>query len=135
MKNWVTSLNGAITLSAIAFILSIARTFLDFQFVFSETAPDVGTVALAIGFYTVVFGGWLWALLASVKGSRAGLIAALLFALLLPFGGGIATFTAFCPSPCATVGGLMEIANWANLITGLLAAAAAALHLRQTPIQ
>lgn len=132
MKNWFTSLNGAITLSAIAYILSIARTFLDFQFVFPEMAPGVGTAALAIGFYTVVFGGWLWALLSGVQGSRAGLIAALLFALLLPFGGGIATLAAFCPSPCATAGGLMEIANWVNLITGLLAAVAIGLRLRQT---
>ena len=132
MKAWFTSLNVAITLSVIAFILSISRTFLDFQFVFPETSPSLGMVAIAIGFYTIVFGGWLWALLVGVQGRRAGLIAALLFALLLPFGGGIATLVAFCPTPCATAGGLMEIANWANLITGLLAAVVVGLRLRQT---
>lgn len=130
MKTWFTSLNGAITLSAVASLSMLARTFLDFQFVFNEFAPSPGQAGLAILVMTAIFGGWLWALLAAVQNSRAGLIGALAFPLL-GVGGGLATMFALCPSPCPTAGGLMEIANWANLITGLLAAVAVGLHLRQ----
>jgi len=79
----------------------------------------------------VFFGGWLWGLLAAVRGSRRGLVATLAFALILPVLTGIGTLVAFCPSPCATASGLMEIANWLNLISGLLATVAIGLHLRQ----
>ena len=78
-----------------------------------------------------LFGGWLWSLHVAARGSRRGLIAALIFALLLPFGGGIGTLVSFCPSPCPTAGGLMEIANWGNLVTGGLAAVAVGLNLQQ----
>jgi hypothetical protein len=76
-----------------------------------------------------LFGGWLWALLVAVRGSRRGLIAALLFDLLLWLGIAVGTLVAYCPSPCATAGGLMETANWLNLITGLLAGVALAANL------
>lgn len=131
MNNWFNSRAGVVTLSAVAFILLVARTFLDFQFVFPEFAPTTGAAAPAIGFYTVIFGGWLWALLAGMQGSRAGLIAALVFPLLFGLGGGIATLVSFCPSPCPTAGGLMEIANWSNLVTGGLADVAVGSHLWQ----
>lgn len=131
MKTWFTSLNGAITLSAVALLSMLARTFLDFQFVFNEFAPSPGQAGLAILMMTAIFGGWLWALLAAVQNSRAGLIGALGFSLL-GFGGGLATMFALCPSPCPTAGGLMEIANWTHLIAGLLAAASVGLYLRQS---
>ncbi len=130
MKTWFTSLNGAITLSAVALLSMLARTFLDFQFVFNEFAPGPGQAGLAILVMTAIFGGWLWALLAAVQNRRAGLIGALAFSLL-GIGGGLATMFALCPSPCPTAGGLMEIANWLNLISGLLATVAIGLHLRQ----
>ncbi|MBI3738690.1 MAG: hypothetical protein HY258_06560 [Chloroflexi bacterium] len=60
MKTWFTSLNGAITLSAVALLSMLARTFLDFQFVFNEFAPGPGQAGLAIVVMTAIFGGWLW---------------------------------------------------------------------------
>jgi len=131
MKNWFTSLNGAITLSAIAFVLMLGRTFLDFQFVMPKFFAAGSQVAVGLLIYMSFFAGWLWSLLAAVRGSRRGLIAALVFPLLLGVGLGIGTLVAFCPSPCATAGGLMEVANWTNLITGLLAVIAIGLWLRQ----
>jgi pyruvate/2-oxoacid:ferredoxin oxidoreductase beta subunit len=80
-----------------------------------------------------VFGGWLWGLLAATRGSRRGLIIALGFDLLLWLGIAVGTLLAYCPSPCDTAWPLMEIANWANLLFGLLAAVAAGLHLRSQP--
>lgn len=134
MKNWFASLNGAIVLSFIALLTFLGRTFIDFQFVYNEFAPNPNSAALAMLLNMSLFGGWLWSLYAGVRGIRRGWIAGLIFALLLPFMGGIATLVFFCPSPCATAGGLMEIANWINMITGLLAVIAVGLHLRQTSV-
>jgi hypothetical protein len=134
MKNWFTSLEGAVTLSAVAFVVFVARSLLDFQFVIGqEVASTTAQEAIAVLFYTALVGGWLWAMFAAARSSRAGLIAALLFDLVFAFGLGIGTLVSFCPSPCPTAGGLMETANWANLVTGLLAVVATGLYLRQSP--
>jgi hypothetical protein len=130
MKTWFSSHNGAITLSAVALVAFIARSLLDFQFVMPEFFSAMGQVAVSIVIYMAFFGGWLWGLLAAVQGSRRGMIAALIFPMLFGVGLGIGTLVSFCPSPCATAGGLMEITNWTNLITGLLAVIAIASRLR-----
>jgi hypothetical protein len=95
-KNIVTpflSLNGAIALSIIALVLG----------------------------YMLFVAGWVWALLAAGRGSRAGLIVALIFSLLV--GGGLLTILFFCPVGCSAqpVGdSIVRI----NLVSGLVAAAA-----------
>jgi len=48
MKTWFTSLNGVITLSAIALVLFLGRTFLDYQFVMPQYASASGSVAMAL---------------------------------------------------------------------------------------
>lgn len=132
MKAWFTSLNGAIALSMIALLTFLGRTFLDFQYVMPDFFPSSGQTALGVVVYMALFGGWLWGLLAAVRGSRGGLIALLVFNLLLPFGAGVATLVSWCPSPCPTAWPLMEIANWTNLLLGLLAAVSVGLRLRQS---
>lgn len=135
MKTWFTSLNGAIILSAIAYLAFLGRTFVDFQFVFSYFAATPALAALATLINTALFGGWLWGLLAAVRGSRSGLIATLIFTLLFLLGDAVGTLVAYCPSPCPTAWPLMEIANWSNLLFGLLGVMAAGLHLRSSPAQ
>lgn len=132
MKNWFSSLNGAITLSAIAFVLFLGRTFLDFQFVLPEFMSTTSQVITGVLLSMVIFGAWLWGLLAGARGNRGAMVMAFIFPLLFGVGAGIGTLISFCPSPCATAGGLMEVANWTNLITGLLAVAAAGMWLRKT---
>ncbi|HLF08602.1 MAG TPA: hypothetical protein VI789_04565 [Dehalococcoidia bacterium] len=131
MKAWFTSLNGAVALSLIALISFLGRTFLDWRYVYQEFLAGVGPVALTTVVYLAFFGGWFWALLAAARRSRTGLVAALLFSLVLPVGLGVGTLASFCSSPCQTAWPLMEIANWSNLLFGLLAAVSAAVHLRQ----
>ena len=135
MRTWILSLNGAITLSVIAFLTGLARLMLDMRFV-SEFADFMGNqpgqVALVMLIFMAFFGGWVWALLAAVRGSRGGLIGALVCSLLLALGEGLTTVLVFCPTPCRTVSPLGDIIIWANLISGLAAAAALGLQLRQT---
>jgi hypothetical protein len=136
MKARFTSLNVAITLSVVALLTSLARTtFLDALFVsefrqkFSEA--QAWPIALSMLGHMAFVGGWMWALLAAERGSRAGLIVALGFSLLIALGGGLLTLLAFCPQGCAAwpVGNLIV---WAELIVGLAASAALALQLQQT---
>ena len=133
MRNWFTAPNTAITLGIIAFLTLVARlTFLDalyvpeFRVMLPENQP--AAIALAMIVYMLLIGLWMWALLAAARGSRTGIMVALLFSLLTAFGGGLFTITVLCPNGCDAppVGdGIV----WANLITGLAASLALGLHL------
>lgn len=132
MKNMFTSLNGAITLTVIALLAELVRAFADFEWEYSIVLTSAGGVVLGALLYAAVFGLWVWALLRAARGSRRALTAALginvLILLAIPAG---ALFF-YCPSPCLEHWPVMEMANWINLIFGLLAAAALVLNLRQT---
>ena len=131
MKNWFTSLNGAVTLSVIALLTELWRAFVDFQHEYSNFLNSMGALLLATLLYTALFGGWAWALLRAMRGSRSALIAALIINLLFLLALPIGTLVAYCPSPCPELWPLMELANWINLLFGLLAAVALAFQLRQ----
>lgn len=128
MKSRFTSLDGAVTLSVMALLTELWRAFVDFQYEYSIFLNGTGAVLVGTLLYTVLFGGWAWALLRALRGSRRALIAAfiinLLFLLVLPIG----SLVAFCPSPCSELWPLMELANWINLLFGLVAAATLALQ-------
>ena len=127
---WLTSLNGAITISVIALMSFVGRSFLDARYVLTEDMPNaskamVGGWAL---FTMVLVGGWVWAIVAVAQGSRGGLIAAVLIAALVGLYGG-ASLIAFRPiMPSAKP--LGEIVIWSNLVFGLLAALVVGLRLR-----
>lgn len=130
MKSWFTSRSGAVTLSVIALFTELWRAFVDFQHEYSNFLNNTGAVLLGALLYTALFGGWAWALLRAMRGSRSALITALsinlLFLLVFPIG----TLVAYCPSPCPELWPLMEMANWTNLFFGLLATVALSLQLR-----
>ncbi len=133
MRNWLVSLNGAITFSIIAFLTMMARiTFLDAMFVpefrtmLSEDRP--ASIALMMLVYMDFAGCWVWSLLTASRGSRGGLTVVMLYSLFTALGGGLITLTAFCPIGCAAppVG---DAVVWANLIFGLVASFALGLQL------
>jgi hypothetical protein len=131
MKSWFTSLNGAVTLSVIAFLMQIWRAFVDFVYEYPNYLNSSGTVLLGTLLYTALFSGWAWALLRAMRGSRSALIAALIINLLFLLAIPIGTLIAYCPSPCPELWPLMELSNWINLLFGLLATVALVLQLRQ----
>jgi hypothetical protein len=136
MKTWFTSLNGAITLSVIALLTFLGRTLIDFRYVALEFEQMEHILPVTLPytlFALLLFGGWLWALLAAVQGSRGGLIATLVYNLFVALLGGLASFLFLCPSPCSTGWPLAEIVLWANLIVGSIAAVAMTLQLRLEP--
>lgn len=122
------SLRGAIVLSIIALVTVVGRTiFVDALFVseFRNQVPEnqPALIALLMLGYMLFVGSWIWALLAASHSSRAGLIVALIFSLLVGLGGGLLTILFFCPGGCAArpVG---DSIVWINLVSGLVAAAA-----------
>ncbi len=134
MRTWFMSLNGAVTLSVLALLTLLARSMgIDALFVMPEemgvSQDQPGTVALIMLWAMVQFGGWIWALLAAVRGRRGGVIAALIFSLLSGVLGGF-SLIAFCVPSCAAppVGNFIV---WAETITGLAASAALGFQLQQ----
>jgi len=127
---WLSSLAGAITLSVLALMSLVGRSFLDARYVLTEDMPNASKAAVAgwALFLMALVGGWVWALVAAAQGSRGGLIAALGLALFSGLLAGAASLIAFRPiMPSAKP--LGEIAIWSNLVTGVLAAISVAFRL------
>lgn len=132
MKIWFTSLNGALTLSALALLTELWRGFLDAMFIIPNEFSQDNAMHLYALIYTLLFAGWTWSLISAARGSRRGLIAAFIINgfvwLMVP----VSTLLFFCPVDClAEAGWIFGLANTLNLLFGLLAAIALALQLRR----
>ena len=131
MKNWFLSLHGAIALSVTALLTFLGRLFLDWRYE-SQLLGSAGSFEEAVNvlLFLAFAGGWIWAMLAAIRGSRRGLIASLVLALLLDVAFALVTYTVFCPPGCKGFPNLWPW-SWAQLILGLLAAIALVFQLRQ----
>ncbi len=97
----------------------LARTFLDYQYVYNELGFSVSMTGIATLINLALFGGWIYALYAATaRFSRGAMIANLVFnALLLIFG--LSTVISLCPSPCPTGWPVGEIIIWTNIVIGV----------------
>ena len=120
MKNWFVSLKGAITLSVISLLVYLGRAFIDFYYVFGEFGLDLGMVTLAMVFYLALFGGWIWALLVAVQGSRRGLYALLGFDLFFLLFIAVLVFLMFGLLPLTALGLVFYIGPTTQLLVALL---------------
>jgi len=130
MKNWFTSLNGAITLSVITLLSHLWRGFLDAMFVLPTDYGEEGLMQFAAVIYTLIFAGWAWTLLAAWRGSRRGLIAAFAMNGLLFLAVPVSWLLFYCPAVCRAEAGVFNLANTLNLVFGLLAAISLGLQFR-----
>lgn len=135
MKNWFLSLHGAITLSVIALLTFLGRLFLDWRYE-SQLMGAAGSLqeTMNVLLFLSFAGGWVWAMLAAIRGSRSGVIACLILALLLDIGFALLMFFFWCP-PASCRGfpfnsGLWRW-TWAQLVFGLAAAIALIMQIRQ----
>jgi hypothetical protein len=120
---------AAIVLSLAALLSFLARTFLDFRFVYEEIGLDVPSLSVATILNLAFFAGWIWALIVASHAGRKAMYALLaLDVLLILFG--LSTLTSFCPSPCQTAWPLGEVLIWSNLLIGVPAVATAIMALR-----
>ena len=131
MRNWFTSLKGAIAISTIALLTFLGRGFLDWRYEYPLQDPTGSFDTPLALTYMLLAGVWIWALLAASSGSRRGLAVNMVLALLLDVGLALATYFIFCPPREGCVGWPNAWPwNWANLIIGILAALAAGSQLR-----
>lgn len=133
MKNWVTSLKGAIALSVLALLSEAWRGFLDAMFVLPNEFGDEVMMNLAAVIFTLLFGGWAWSLVAAGRGSRRGLVAAFVINALVLLAIPVSWLFFYCPASCRVDAGIFNLANSLNLIFGLLAAGSLAWQLRPSP--
>src|SRR5262245_17552126 len=130
MKTRFLSLNGAVTLSALALVVLIWATLLDWHYIYPEFKLAVNTVGLAALGFAAFFGGWIWALLSAVRGSRRGLVSLLLYAVLLVLYA-IGDLIVYCPTSCTRVW-WYYLFNWTNLVLGSLVTLTIAMQLRSS---
>jgi len=136
MKNWLTSLNGAITLSVLALLTFLGRAFLDWRYQYSQSDPAGNWDTTTGLIYMVLIGGWLWGLLAAGRGSRRGLIVSLIAVLLLDVAVALVTYFIFCPPWTGCIAWPNAWSwNWSNLISGVIAAVALAFQLSRKGIE
>ena len=135
MKSWFTSLNGALALTALAWLSELWRAWLDMLFEYPagsivNAEIDSGITFVVTLIYTAIFAGWAYAMHSATRGNRGGLIATFTLNALVWLAIPVGWIIAYCTGPCVARAGIFfNLANWLNLILGLLAAAALALQL------
>jgi hypothetical protein len=130
-----TSLNGALALTALAWLSELWRTAIDAtqQFYMPASRDVMGLYALV---YIAFLAWWAYALHTATRGSRGGLMTAFALNALFWLGIPVGTIFFYCTGPCAANAGIVfNLANWLNLILGLLAGVALAMALRRQGAQ
>ena len=135
MKKWFTSLGGALALTALAWLSELWRAWLDMLFEYPSPSivnaqKDSGITLAITLIYAAIFAGWAYSMHAATRGSRGALIATFILNALIWLAIPVAWIIAYCTGPCvANAGVFFNLANWLNLILGLLAAVALGLRL------
>jgi hypothetical protein len=125
-----TSLNGALTLTALAWLSELWRTLIDAtQGFYSKATEGSLLIAFTLG-YTAILAGWVYALSVAARGSRGGLIAVFILNAFVWLAIPVGTVFFYCPGGvCAS--SVLNIANALNLILGLLAGISLTMVLRR----
>ena len=79
MKTWFTSLNGAVTLSALSLLSFIGYTLMEMRYFLGKWIPGDNAAMIETIVILLIVGGWLRALFVTAGGKRGGLIALLAF--------------------------------------------------------
>ena len=83
MKTWFTSLNGAITLSALALLSFIGYTFMAARYFLEKWIPGDGAAMVETIVLLLIIGGWLRALFVAAGGRQSGLTALFAFSVVI----------------------------------------------------
>jgi len=98
---WFRSSNGVVVLSFLALLSLLFRSYMDTAYILPGDYSSFGINFSILWFfgYTVILGGWIWALIAAGKDSRGGLITLLVYSMLVSLGFGAASLRAFVSYP------------------------------------
>ncbi len=131
MRRWIISLNGAVTITALAILSEAWRGFLDAMFVLPVEFKDPLYLQMAALIFALLFGGWAWALALAWQGSRPALVATFVLNLLVMLVIPVSWLFFYCPASCQAEAGIFNLANTLNLVLGLLAFITLGLQLRR----
>jgi len=134
MTAWFLSRGGAVTLTWLALLAFLGRTMVDWRYVYPDEVPEGAVTVMSLVVTVALIAGWIWSILAAGRGARWGTVGALALVLFLGVGLAASTTVALCPSPCQTAWPLMEIANWVQLVLGVLATVALGIQLRRSAV-
>ena len=123
MRSSASTWNAAIILSAAALLSFLARTFIDYGFVYQGLYPSVRSIAILTLITLVFIAGWLWALIVASHERRRPMYALLVYCVVLVLHG-VVTLVSLCPSPCRTAWPLGQVVIWSNVVVGVLAVVA-----------
>jgi hypothetical protein len=122
-----TSLNGALALTALAWLSQLWRALIDATQGFYSGATAGSSLVTFTLVYTAFLAGWAYAMYSASRGSRGGVIATFALNALFWLGISVGTLFFYCPGWCSN--SIVNAANLLNLILGLLAGVALALVL------
>ena len=121
--NLLKTTKTTVVLSSLSLLLILERILLDFRYVAVEMEASLDYMPFTLPYMVfafVIIGGWIWALLAVVKGSRGSLIGLVAFnALNLFFS--VSTMTTLCPLPCGTAWPVTDILVILQLVISIAA--------------
>jgi hypothetical protein len=124
VKTWFTSLNGALTMSALALLSFIGYALMEMRYFLEKWIPGDGAAMVETIIVLLIVGGWLRALFVAAGGRRSGLIALVAFsvftALIAPYD--VRYFPLPWPEQTMVIG---------TFVLSVMALAALALQLRQ----
>jgi hypothetical protein len=83
VKTWFTSLNGAITLSALGLLSFIGYAFVEARYFLEKWIPGDGAAMVETIVLLLIIGGWLRALFVAAGGRRGGLTALFAFSVVI----------------------------------------------------
>jgi hypothetical protein len=130
MRSSASTWNAALTLSVAALLSFLARTFIDYGFVYHGLYPSIRSMAILTLITLVFIAGWIWALLAASHERRRAMYVLLIYAAVVVLQG-VVTLVTLCPSPCPTAWPLGEVIIWSNVLMGIATVVAAVLSLRR----
>ena len=128
MKTWLTSLNGTLTISALALLSFIGYTLMEMRYYLEKWIPGDSAAMVEAIVILLIVGGWLWALFAARDGRRGGVIALFalsLFAILI--GLYDMRFVLYSPMPWPE-----QFTVFSILVVGVIAAVAVGAYLRSS---
>lgn len=129
MKNWFTSLNGALVISFCAVLAFLWSALLDMSLVWATFNLSMWQIGFGALILVGIVGLWLWGLAATLRGSRRGLVTAIIFAILLALYA-LMDWIAYCPTTCPRLP-VYYLANALNLGLGLAASVALVIQIRK----
>jgi len=125
---WFGSSNGVVMLSFLALLSLLFRSYTDTAYILPGDYSGFGTNFSILWFfgYTAILSGWIWVLVATGKGSRGGLIALLVYSIIVALVFGAISLLVFVSYP-------VEILIYgSNLFLGSIAFVSILFRLRAT---